>query len=93
MEKKYRVRSLSVLLSLCALLASCGGSQTSSDTEAAVTTASTEAPQTETSAFVPELPKADYGGASFTFLNGNTGYTYCSIVVEEETGDVVYDTR
>ncbi|MBQ7983060.1 MAG: hypothetical protein IJ302_05795 [Clostridia bacterium] len=92
MEMKNRVRSLSLMLCLCALLASCGGGQTAADTEAAVTTTDSEAVQTETAAFVPELLEADYGGATFTFLNGNTGYTYCNIVVEEETGDVVYDT-
>lgn len=92
MEKKNRMHPFAALVTFSILLVSCGSSQTAVDTEAAVTTAATEAPTLETEAFVPDLPEADYGGTSFTFLNGNTGYTYCNIVVEEETGDVVYDT-
>lgn len=91
--KKNRIYSMSAVLSLCALLiSSCGGTQTTADTDAVVTTADTDSVSVETEGFVPDLPDADYGGASFTFLNGNTGYTYCNIVVEQETGDIVYDT-
>ena len=91
--KKNRIYSISAVLSLCTLLiSSCGGTQTTADTDAVVTTADTDSASVETEVFVPDLPDADYGGASFTFLNGNTGYTYCNIVVEQETGDIVYDT-
>ena len=39
----------------------------------------------------PVLPERDYQNASFIFLNGNTGYTYGSVVSDEETGDSVRD--
>ena len=57
-----------------------------SDTQAAETT------EAETEGLLPPaLPEKDYGGGSFVFLNGNTSYSYCKIVIEEESGDAVND--
>ena len=39
----------------------------------------------------PDLPERDYGGDSFVFLNGNTSYSYCKIVIDGESGDAVND--
>lgn len=46
----------------------------------------------ETEEEAPDFPEMNCEGYTFTFLNGNTGYAYCDIVPDEETGDVVYDT-
>lgn len=81
-----KARQFISLLLAALLLTSCGGesgevteSQPIDTTEPEVTTAEAV------------LPDADFGGYEFTFLNGNTSYTYRSVVSEEQNGETMND--
>lgn len=84
-----KTKAIALLMSaaLLTLSASCGNtadnpssSDESTDTDTSI----------ETEA-VAALPDADFGGYEFIFLNGNTSYTYRSVVAEEQNGETMND--
>lgn len=84
-----KTKAIALLMSaaLLTLSASCGNtadnpssSDESTDTDTSI----------ETEA-VAVLPDADFGGYEFIFLNGNTSYTYRSVVAEEQNGETMND--
>ena len=84
---KTKAIALLLTAALLTLSASCGNtadnpssSDESTDTDTSI----------ETEA-VAALPDADFGGYEFIFLNGNTSYTYRSVVAEEQNGETMND--
>ena len=94
---KSTLRTLSALLAALAVLsaAACGESaeapaqgQASDQTAEAITSAETEAAETEAT---PEFDTADYGGAKFTVLYPGWGHFNDYFFTDEETGDQMND--
>ena len=78
---------ISVSLAAMLFLTSCGNT---ADTETENTTAGNDTtPDTTTEEVF--LPERDFDGYEFTFLNGNTAYTYGSVVAEEQDGETMND--
>lgn len=93
MKKNLTLFLALLLLTLSAV--SCAEDKVSEESTAEQTVPAAEEIETEPvpeTEAVPEFPEMNCDGYTFTFLNGNTGYAYCDIVPEEESGDVVYDT-
>lgn len=81
---------ISASLAAMLFLTACGNT---TDTETENTTAGNDAtPDTTTAEVRPDLPERDFGGYKFTFLNGNTAYTYGSVVAEEQNGETMNDS-
>ena len=90
---KY-TRCLSITLTLCITAAlftsfSCQSGETQENTTTVDTISSGET-ESLTEA-TPELPERNFDGYTFTFLNGNTSYTYNVVTAEEQNGDTIND--
>ena len=84
---KTKLTAFILLAAMLAMSASCGGSENapvSGDATSADTSTETEAP-------AAALPDADFEGYEFNFLNGNTSYTYRSVIAEEQNGETMND--
>jgi len=96
--KIYSNKALSLLLALLtlsALFASCGGSDTASDTTAANTgdVSDTSDVKTEPQNPLDELDEADFNGEDFVFLVNDTGYFAAyDLVVEKMDGELINDS-
>lgn len=84
---KTKLTAFILLAAMLAMTVSCGAAEDNSATKDTTTDETTAG--TETAA--PVLPDADFGGYEFTFLNGNTSYTYRSVVAEEQNGETMND--
>ena len=89
--KNRRITSTLLLLAMLAASSSCDESTPAADdTTADDIIVGDTTPEVTTEA-KPTLPEADYNGYEFTFLNGNTSYTYASVVSEEQNGETMND--
>lgn len=82
----FMKRTMTLILALLLLLASCGGTETETTAE---TAAQTEAAAVETE-LMDNLPERDYGGADYVILSAAEQWQH-TYAVEESTGDVLKD--
>lgn len=82
-------RMISASLAAMLFLTACGNTTDAGNENTSAEKDSTSDTTTEES--MPVLPERDFGGYEFTFLNGNTAYTYGSVVAEEQNGETMND--
>ena len=83
-------RMISASLAAMLFLTACGNTTDAGNENTSAEKDSTSDTTTEES--MPVLPERDFGGYEFTFLNGNTAYTYGSVVAEEQNGETMNDS-
>ena len=83
-------RMISASLAAMLFLTACGNTTDAGNENTSAEKDSTSDTMTEES--MPVLPERDFGGYEFTFLNGNTAYTYGSVVAEEQNGETMNDS-
>lgn len=81
---------ISASLAAMLFLTACGNTTDAGNENTSAEKDSTSDTTTEES--MPVLPERDFGGYEFTFLNGNTAYTYGSVVAEEQNGETMNDS-